>query len=245
MDPPHYKIKKLNKNKENQDQIEKLERKIKRLDKRDYEKIIKLFDLFGLPYVRAEYEADALCSKLSNEGVVISCLSDDMDLLPLGCESTIKFDKGKILEYEFSDILERLEITHDQFIDLCIMFGTGYLKHNMKIDCDHVYELIKKHGSFLNILQNDTDSVFNMNNEEIKVIGENYYRIFNIYKKSPSREKISKKLFRFHYIESNLEPIKNFLLEIMSGEPTELIENNLHKLEYIDHTLFDRSRLSL
>jgi len=144
----------------------RLERSIIYIKKNDIDDIKKFFDLLNIPYLDASGEADALCAKLFKEGYITSCLSDDMDMLALGCGRTIKFVDGKLLEFDLSYILDKLEINYEQFVEMCIMFGCDYTKPSFKIDNNEIYELIEKYKSIDNILDNGQHPQFNRENEK-------------------------------------------------------------------------------
>jgi 5'-3' exonuclease len=114
----------------------------------------------------ANGEADSLCAKLYKEGFITACLSDDMDMLPLGCGKTIKFVEGKIIEFNLMKILEGLDLEHDEFIDMCILFGCDYIRTHNKLNYNESYELIKKYRSIKNILDNANHEILNYENEK-------------------------------------------------------------------------------
>lgn len=172
------------------DKREKLQKKIKRIKITELHNIYKLFDILNIVYIRAEYEADALCAKLYKENIINCCLSDDMDMLALGCGSTIKFSDGKVIEYNLEHIKRELNFTQEQFIDMCIIFGCDYLQHPIKIDCEDVHELLKKHGSLLDALCANEHDKFNMSNRNVRVIGENYYLVKDVYLTSCDKETV-------------------------------------------------------
>ena len=193
---------------------EKLQKYTKKIKNSELHNIYKLFDLLGIPYIRAAYEADALCAKLFKERLITACLSDDMDMLALGCGSTIKIQDGNIIEFDLKYIRNELQITQEQFIDMCIMFGCDYLQHPFHLDPNEVYEMIKKHGSLLEFLRSNEHPLFNMNNSNVKTIGENYYNVKDIYLNSHVKEIIPtniKNIKMKHIITSD---ILMFLKEI-------------------------------
>lgn len=172
---------------------EKLQKQVKRIKISELYNIHRLFDVFGIPYIRAEFEADALCAKLFKEKIITACLSDDMDMLALGCGSTIKFHDGRLIEFNLEQIKDDLEFNQEKFIDMCILFGCDYLQHPFRMECDEIYEMIKKHGSLLDALCSNEHKLFNMNNSNVKVIGEHYYHVKDIYLKSSEKECIPDK----------------------------------------------------
>lgn len=177
---------------------EKIYKHVKRIKTGDLYNIYRLFDVLEVPYMRAEFEADAMCAKLYKDNIITCCLSDDMDMLALGCGSTIKFHEGTLIEFNLSQIKERLELDQEQFVDMCIMFGCDYLRHPIRIDCDDAHSLIKMHGSLLDALCSNEHEMFNMRNRNVQVIGDNYYQVKDIYMKSSDRE----------YVPDNLRDIK-------------------------------------
>jgi len=84
---------------------------------------------FGVPYLVANGEAEILCAKLVKDGHAVACMSEDTDVLPNGCNIFIndfKIVSTSICEYNLDKILEGLKITHEQFVDICILCGCDY-----------------------------------------------------------------------------------------------------------------------
>jgi 5'-3' exonuclease len=52
-----------------------------------------------------------------------------------------------LVEIEYEDMLSRLELTEDQFLDFCILCGTDYNTNLPKIGPEKSFRLLKKHGS--------------------------------------------------------------------------------------------------
>lgn len=193
------------------DKKEKLQRYIKRIKTNELYIIHKLFDVLNIPYIKAEFEADSLCAKLYKEKIITCCLSDDMDMLTLGCGSTIKFHEGKVIEFNLEQIKSTLELSQEQFIDVCIMFGCDYLHHSLKIECDDAYNLIKTHGSLLDALCSNEHESFNMNNRNVCVIGEQYNQVKDYYLKSCDKEFIPEQLFNIKMQKIDVNILIKFL----------------------------------
>jgi 5'-3' exonuclease len=193
----------------------KLQRQTKRISASELHNIYELFNVFRIPFIKAEFEADAMCAKLYKENIISACMSDDMDMLALGCGSTIKFDNGKIIEFDMDHVKKTLGLSHEQFVDMCILFGCDYLRHSIRLDCDDVYDMIKKHGSLLDALSSNENNVFNMNNNNVKVIGENYYHVQNIYLNSCERENIPKKYYDIKIKSINVNNVFLFLNKML------------------------------
>ncbi len=208
-----------------------LQKKIKRIKINDLYNIYKLFDVLEVPYIKAEYEADALCAKLFKDKIITACLSDDMDMLALGCGSTIKFHEGKFIEFNLQKIKEELGFDQDQFIDMCIMFGCDYLHHPFRLNCNDVYEMIKKHGSLLNVLCSNEHEIFNMRNNNVNVIGEHYYRVKDIYLHNYKNETVPSTMYdiKMQCINYNtlLAFIKKYKLFDITATNLQTLEENI------------------
>lgn len=90
-----------------------------------------LFRYFGIPYIKSEYEADDMCGYLYKHGFIHACISEDTDLLAHGVGVVLRnvntYD-GSLDEYNLYEICTSLELTHKEFLDVCILTGTDYYK---------------------------------------------------------------------------------------------------------------------
>jgi len=139
----------------------KLEKRIITVNQNAIDMAKDFFTQINIPFIQAKSEADIVCASLYKTGLITSCLSDDMDMLCYGCESVIKFQQSKVIEYDLNFILSSLELTYDQFVDMCILFGCDYLKPNFKMDINIIYKNIKTHKSISAILKKDIYPEFN------------------------------------------------------------------------------------
>ncbi len=211
-----------------------LQRRVKRIKSNELINIHKLFDVLQVPYIRAEYEADAMCAKLFKDKIITACLSDDMDMLALGCGSTIKFHEGLCIEFNLQQIKRDLNFDQEQFIDMCILFGCDYLHHPFRFDCEEIYTLIKKHGSLLEALFSNEHVLFNMNNSSVKIIGEHYYQVKDIYLNSFKKENIPLRLYNLKLNHINYDELVSFLKKIkwfdISCTNLNMIQNEIYKI---------------
>ncbi|KAF8401197.1 hypothetical protein HHK36_012128 [Tetracentron sinense] len=97
----------------------------------------KLLQLMGVPVIEAPSEAEAQCAALCKFGKacishVYAVASEDMDSLTFGAPRFLRHlmdpssRKVPVMEFEVAKILEELNLTMDQFIDLCILSGCDY-----------------------------------------------------------------------------------------------------------------------
>lgn len=139
-----------------QSQIDKLDRRVLEVKPHHFKECKELFNLMGVPYITACGEAEGLCARLVKEGIVDAAVSEDTDLYPSGASVIIKDlnpDKNKVTISYLNGLLEKLDVTHDQLIDICILCGCDYLKCNIRgIGPKRAYDFIKKLGSIETVI---------------------------------------------------------------------------------------------
>lgn len=186
----------VNINKKTLEQLEleqqKLEQSIIHVRNSDIKKFKKMLDFIGISYLEANSEGDFLCAKLYNMGYINACLTDDMDMLPLGCKKVIRFNGSKIIEYDLDYTLKCLGINYNQFLDMCIVFGCDYLKLPFKINQDDVYMLIKKHGTFTRVVNYSSHSIYNKNNKRINEFMEHFIKTRELFITAKHKETVPK-----------------------------------------------------
>lgn len=147
---------------------EKERRKTVALSDKQIRDIMALLDMFAIPYMALDTEADVVCAKLVKYGFVDYCISNDVDLLAFGCTKIIrnlKFRDDEIEIFEHAQIINDMDLTHAQFIDLCIMLGCDYTPRIIGIKSDLALALIKKYKCIESVICNfdtiniDIDSV--------------------------------------------------------------------------------------
>jgi|SRR5579885_3130741 len=127
----------------------------------DYLILGTIFSTLGIPHVYAQSEAEQTCAQMCKMKDVMAVFTVDSDCLVYGCPiminsitlaTGIRVRGQPIVQcYLFSNVLSVLGLTHSQFIDMCIMFGTDF-----NDNCDGYgpvknYQLIKHYGSIKNI----------------------------------------------------------------------------------------------
>jgi flap endonuclease-1 len=136
------------------------------LDSDDVSHLISILDRIGLPWLKATGEAEQLCTMLALEGKVEAVFSKDGDNLTLGCPVLLKdfgdviYEDGvsvpTLIYYELSIILDELELTMEQFVDLCILLGCDYNSRLKGYGPVNALKAIKNYGS-INDLAKDKD----------------------------------------------------------------------------------------
>ena len=130
-----------------------------------WEQCKELLDTMGIPYINAPEEADSQCAYLVKMGLVDSVLTEDLDILTFGSLKIIRnitSYKIETTEIVLKDLLDKLELTYDQFIDFCILLGTDYNCGFIDVKPRIIYEHYKKHKNINNTIES-------MKKENIKI----------------------------------------------------------------------------
>lgn len=156
--------------KELNDKLLKLKKSNINISSNEIKLFIELLDILNVKYLRADGEADVLLVKLFKENIIDACLSEDMDLLVFGCKDMIKFKSSKIINYNLDLILEKLDLNHEQFVELSILFGCDYLKPMIKEKPEVIYGKYIKNKNLEPLLDN-------LDSEYL----ENFYKVKNLF----------------------------------------------------------------
>ncbi|XP_021623482.1 flap endonuclease 1 isoform X2 [Manihot esculenta] len=144
----------------NKEDIEKFSKRTVKVTNKHNEDCKRLLKLMGVPVIEAPSEAEAECAALCKSGKVYAVASEDMDSLTFGAPRFLRHlmdpssRKIPVMEFEVSKILEELNLSMDQFIDLCILSGCDYCDSIRGIGGQTALKLIRQHGSIENILDN-------------------------------------------------------------------------------------------
>ena len=138
-------------------ELYKLDNKTIHVTKEDVQQVKYLFDLLNIKYIQAQGEADLLCSKMCSTGKVDFVISEDMDLLTSGSNLLLRdfnIYTNRATVYDLNEIITKLEISYEKFVELCIMLGCDYLKRpngmgpkkSFKLvkDCDSIDDIVSK-----------------------------------------------------------------------------------------------------
>lgn len=140
--------------------IEKFSKRTVKVTRQHNEDCKRLLRLMGVPVIEAPSEAEAECASLCKSGKVYAVASEDMDSLTFGAPRFLRHlmdpssKKIPVMEFDIAKILEELELTMDQFIDLCILSGCDYCENIRGIGGLTALKLIRQHGSIENMLEN-------------------------------------------------------------------------------------------
>ena len=118
----------------------------------------KLLELLGIPYVQAKSEGEAQASYMVQNGDAWAAASQDYDCLLFGSPRTVRnmTISGGLSKLEFMDlqkILNNLDLSREQLIDVAILVGTDFNPGVKGIGAKTGLKLIKK-NSLEEILKN-------------------------------------------------------------------------------------------
>ena len=112
-----------------------------------------LLEGIGIPIIQARFEGEQLCSKLCIEGKISAVFSTDTDTLIHGAPyvitgyaETIDF-VPHVTTILLQDVLNGLDLSYPQLVDLGIMAGCDYNNNIKGIGIKRSYDLIRTHGS--------------------------------------------------------------------------------------------------
>lgn len=150
------------------EKLEQVQKKIITFQTNTYTDVLHLCELMGVKTYRAKWEADALCTKLSRQGIVDAVMSEDADiLLYRGNRLIRKFNWTNTVELvDLNKVLSGFELSYEQFIDLCILAGTDYTNDTISgMGGIRAYELIKRGLKIEDILDRINQAHFDENGQ--------------------------------------------------------------------------------
>ena len=136
--------------------LSRLEKQVVNVSQIHRKEIFYLLKLLGLPNFVAEGEGEASCVELQKRGLADYVYSEDMDVLTFGCTKFLRCSNKKdyYTEISLNNVLSNLKMNQDEFIDLCILCGCDYTCTIPRVGMMTSYNLINKHRSIDNIIQN-------------------------------------------------------------------------------------------
>jgi len=120
----------------------------------------KLLELMGIPVVCAPCEAEAQAAALCKNGEVWAVGTEDMDALTFATPVLLRkmtfanASKSDIQQMNYAKAIEGLELTPDEFVDLCILLGCDYCDSIKGVGPKTALKLIREHKNIETILEN-------------------------------------------------------------------------------------------
>ena len=157
--------------------VQKMRKNMFRITREDFDLTKKLFEILSVPYITAPLEAETTCSDLCKRGVVDAVLSRDSDVIAYGTPvflTTLDMRSGACKRVRYEAVLEALNFTDKQFLDLCIMCGCDYNKNIFRVGPKTSYALLKKFGSIERIAEETKHDISVLKHVRCREIFRNY-----------------------------------------------------------------------
>jgi 5'-3' exonuclease len=109
--------------------MDALKKKFVYLTKNHIQITKQLINSYGATYIDAPGEADGLCASFVLSGKAWACMSDDMDMFVYGCTKILRYTSllnHTAVLYDVRGILDTLNMTQNEFKDVCVLSGTDY-----------------------------------------------------------------------------------------------------------------------
>lgn len=135
--------------------IEKLRKQIVHISSNDMKEISRMCRVLQIPFYTARSEAESMCSWLCNSGRVDAVVTEDSDVTAYGAPvwiSELDF-QGNCMMIRVEDVCREMGLTHQQFVDFCIMCGTDFNHRVEKLGPVTALSLLKKCGSIEKICE--------------------------------------------------------------------------------------------
>ena len=138
--------------------VNKFSRRLVKVTKQHNEDCKELLRLMGVPYLDAPCEAEAQCAELTKSGKVYATATEDMDALTFNTPILLRkltFSTGQkqpIIEININLVLKGLDITYEQFVDMCILCGCDYCDSLKGIGPKTALKLIKQYKTIEKIV---------------------------------------------------------------------------------------------
>lgn len=142
--------------------VEKVEEYITKSDnhllpiyEEDFDTVRQMCNSLGFATIDASIEAEKLCALLCHEKKVDAIMTEDSDALVYITPKILhKVSAGQCVELSMPQILEALDMTPAQFVDMCILCGTDYAPSVPGIGPMKAHKFIKTYGSIDEISKN-------------------------------------------------------------------------------------------
>lgn len=217
---------------EKEDKIKKLKIQNLRVNSSDIHKLKELLKSLSINYIHKECEADLIIPYIISSYNLkpALCISDDTDFIVHNVNLISKFDyKTGVIEYlDCKKILEDLQVTQEQFVEMCVLMGCDYCSSIKGIGPMKSYKIIKKHKTMDNYLKS-----INKDNYEFKN-AKNMFLIpleIEIEKINFSKIQINDKFTEIcDKYEVNLQ-VKNKIIDLEKKTKINYITNYFNKIK--------------
>tara|TARA_B100000575_G_scaffold38734_1_gene26435 strand:- start:15159 stop:16355 length:1197 start_codon:yes stop_codon:yes gene_type:complete len=221
-------------------QISTQSKKVKSINILEIKKLKELFNKFNIKYIHIGVEADVVCRYLVEYDIAYAAVSDDMDLIPFGCQRTIQnfnMSTDEVYEIIYQNVLDKLSLTSEQFTDFIICIGNDYNCRLINGSIDFYYRLIKIYHNIENIIKYLI---------VINLTYKSYIKIPSDFEFQKSR-KIFNYYIEFHEIVSSIKNKKNRIISYYSEDYYKLFKylTNIYDKSVTEKSLIVKLKILL
>ncbi|OQR79820.1 flap endonuclease 1-like [Tropilaelaps mercedesae] len=151
-----------------QEDISKFQRRLVKVTKQHNDDAKRLLSLMGVPFLEAPCEAEAQCAELVKSSKVFAAATEDMDCLTFGAPILLRhmtFSEARkmpIKEFCLAKVLDELQFSQREFIDLCILLGCDYCESIKGIGPKRAIDLMRQYRSIEKIVASLDSNKYNV-----------------------------------------------------------------------------------
>jgi len=144
----------------NEEEVDKQSRRLVKVSKEHVQDCKNLLKFMGVPFVSAPCEAESQCAELVKKGKVWAVGTEDMDALTFGTNvllrhltfSEARLKEAGIKEFHLDEVLQGLEMSQAEFIDLCILLGCDYCEKIRGMGPKNALKAIQEHKNIETVI---------------------------------------------------------------------------------------------
>lgn len=141
------------------DKVSKMKNQNVRVTYKDIQLVHDLLKVMCIQSIQAPTEAEALCAWLAVKNIVAAVLTEDTDVLAYGTPmflNKINTNTSSCTLVDYNTLLSSLNLTKEQFTELCILCGCDYNQRVKNVGPARIYKFLQKYNTFENIVENET-----------------------------------------------------------------------------------------
>lgn len=204
----------------------------------------RLCEYMGIPYIVSKGEAESLLAHLCKEDIIDGCISEDTDILANGGKIFIRnvsAEKNGVDEYCLEGILTGLEMTYEEFMDMCILCGCDYTSKIGGMGPMNAYKMIKKHGNIESTLvELRKNPKFSIPSEE----NFNYVKARDLFMNSSKDDNREEIIGRLQIKTPNMEELNKLIFSTKLGvkHREEIVKNYIEYLRVMKKLLPENTK---
>jgi flap endonuclease-1 len=141
------------------EKVSKMKNQNVRVTYKDIQLVHDLLKVMRIQSIQAPTEAEALCAWLAVKNIVAAVLTEDTDVLAYGTPmflNKINTNTNSCTLVDYKTLLSSLNLTKEQFTELCILCGCDYNQRVKNVGPARIYKFLQKYNTFDNIVENET-----------------------------------------------------------------------------------------